>query len=178
MSGGSTLALLAARAETAPEEPWVFYRWGWGWRWRSWARVADHVHRCLVEIQEADLAPGSRIGFAGWDRPDDLAVGMAIRAAGHVAVIVRDGEPTPPADLAAWARVSEEGELFDLDEVGLIALGLGFKESSDRDRHGNEFRYWAPVWFELPDGSTGRTESSDVFLVTEPVDAQELRERE
>jgi len=58
---------------------------------------------------------------------------------------------------------SELGEIVTLQEVGLEAISLDYRESSRVDRHGNEFRYRSRSWW-----ANGETRSVwNVFLVAQ-----------
>jgi hypothetical protein len=62
--------------------------------------------------------------------------------------------------------ISEPGELFRLEDVGIEGISLEYATSRRRDAHGNEFRFRARV-FAAPHAHVGRF-AFDVFLTTVP----------
>lgn len=81
-----------------------------------------------------------------------------------------DGRITPAdrvwPELLLWLDldhdgVSEPAELSGLDEAGVVAIELDYRASHHRDRHGNQFRYSAEVWY----ASGARRPAVDVFLL-------------
>ncbi len=89
-NAATTLTALAERALSGGYEPWLFYRDGWDWRWRSWSRVADHVARSVAVLRGA-AAGTLRAGYDAHQHPDAIVAGLAIQAAGWVAVPVAGG---------------------------------------------------------------------------------------
>jgi hypothetical protein len=59
--------------------------------------------------------------------------------------------------------LSESGELSTLASRGILSIGLDYRESRWRDRHGNEFRYRAKI-FGTRSAELGRW-AFDVFLL-------------
>lgn len=55
--------------------------------------------------------------------------------------------------------ISEPNEMYALSNLGVWSIGLEYRESQHRDRHGNQFRYRAKV--------NGTRWAYDVFLVTQ-----------
>ncbi len=99
-------AILAALAEQIPEEPWLFHR-GWiSWEWRSFAQVADQVARGVQLLQasqqnphqdRSDRAQSRQVAFDSRCHPDQVAIDLAIQAAGLTSVAVG-----PDLLLPAW----------------------------------------------------------------------------
>ena len=88
-----------------------------------------------------------------------------------------DGDGTITAGDAVWPSlrlwrdvnhdgVSEPGELHALPALGVESFSLSYRESRQRDRHGNEFRYRAKV-YGANHRDLGRW-AYDVFLVPAP----------
>ncbi|HEX6738000.1 MAG TPA: hypothetical protein VF310_07015, partial [Vicinamibacteria bacterium] len=61
--------------------------------------------------------------------------------------------------------VSDAGELFTLRALGVAAVSVDYQVSAATDKHGNEFRYRAPVYGTQ--GSRVGPFAYDVFLVTD-----------
>jgi len=103
-------AALAAHAAAFPEDPWLFYRDRWDWQWRSWSQVADQVARAAAALRRAT---GPRIGFDARPGPDAVAVELAVRAVGLIAVPVAGADCAPddsaqaPPRWDGWAEVGE-----------------------------------------------------------------------
>ncbi len=104
--------MLARRARQAPHTPWIFYRDGWDWAWRSWARVADQVARGTEALGERWPGDKPSIGFDAGQFPDAVAAGLAIQAAGGLAVPIPGSDASAlegalAAGCAAWATTAE-----------------------------------------------------------------------
>lgn len=70
--------------------------------------------------------------------------------------------------LRLWVDANHDGisqpeELFTLQEKGIVAINLSYKEALKQDRYGNEFRYRAAIGSSNPQPVRV---SYDVFLVT------------
>ncbi len=104
----TVLGLLAERAATVPEEPWLFFRQGWDWRWRSYLQVADQVargaERLGTEGPRRHAERETRIACDGGQDPDAVAAGLAIEAAGYLALPIV-GEAAPEARCDAVVTV-------------------------------------------------------------------------
>ncbi len=144
----SAPAALGARARISPHDPWLFYRDGWDWRWRSWSRVADQVARGAEVLRREIPTPGARIAFVAAQDPDAVSAGLAIRAAGAVAIPVggtiedaaRHGcaalarvggasdaaEPIPCIELPAALSPLETTPRRALEDADSAPGGLGF----------------------------------------------------
>ena len=93
--------------------PWLFYRTGWHWAWRSWRRVADQVARGLATLNEAGVSAGDRLAFRARQDPDSVATGLAIQAAGAVAMPLEDSAPSlnnTTRLCTAWVATQSEDE--------------------------------------------------------------------
>jgi hypothetical protein len=71
-------------------------------------------------------------------------------------------------DLRLWLDrdhdgLSQAAELVGLAAAGVVAIELDYQASHRRDRHGNQFRYAARVWY----ASGARRLATDVFLLLE-----------
>ncbi len=118
---GTAIAALAERGRATPHEPWLFHRDGWDWRWRSWSRVADQVARGAAVLRDA-VAGGTRVGFRARQHPDAVAAGLAIQAAGRVAVPVPvDRHLAAEVGCGAWAEVGDEASA---EPGGLAGVAL------------------------------------------------------
>lgn len=72
--------------------------------------------------------------------------------------------------LGVWIDRDHDGryrdeELFSLEELGILSLSVQYRESTARDRHGNEFRFRSFAWIEGKQGYPRRISTSDVFLL-------------
>jgi hypothetical protein len=75
-------------------------------------------------------------------------------------------------DLCAWIDadhdgVSGPGELWSLEEVGVVGLDPQYVTQRRFDRHGNLFRYRSTAWREVPGAGSRVIQTYDVFLVEE-----------
>jgi hypothetical protein len=61
--------------------------------------------------------------------------------------------------------ISEENELYSLQQKGVTDIGLRYREVRRRDEHGNQLRFWAPVSREVRPMVTW---AIDVFFSTKP----------
>ncbi|MBW2037592.1 MAG: hypothetical protein JRI41_08970 [Deltaproteobacteria bacterium] len=72
-------------------------------------------------------------------------------------------------DLRLWIDENHDGfsqsdELYSLLDKGITEIDLNFLQSNKKDRHGNEFRYRAKVYY----GGNKQDFAYDVFLVVDP----------
>ncbi len=126
------LAVLARRAGLTPYEPWLFHRDGWDWRWLSWSRAADQVARGAAVLRDAGLrdavlrdavAGGSRVGYRTRQHPDAVACGLAIQAAGLIAVPIRGDRPEATRlGCGVWAEVEEAAGQVPAPTLDRVAL--------------------------------------------------------
>ncbi len=122
LASRTPLAILAERARATPHEPWLFHREGWDWRWRSWSRVADQVARSVAVLRDA-VAGGSSVGYEARQHPDAIACGLAIRAAGLIAMPLRgDRRAASRPGCDAWAEVEGAPEEEIAPDPERIAL--------------------------------------------------------
>jgi hypothetical protein len=77
------------------------------------------------------------------------------------------------ADLRLWVDInhdgiSEPGELFKLNDLGIFSISLRYRESDRTDEYGNRFRYRAKinVMNQQEDASQAGPVAYDVFLTT------------
>lgn len=75
-------SLLAERAATHSEEPWLFFRHDLHWRWLSWGQVADQVARGAAVLAGADGLGDRPLAFACDPPVAAVAVDLALAAAG------------------------------------------------------------------------------------------------
>ncbi len=61
---------------------------------------------------------------------------------------------------------SEADELQSLDDAGIVAIGLEFREWRGRDRIGNRFPFIGVAW-KLENGRLKRLLTTDVFFVVD-----------
>lgn len=101
---------LARRAAETPEEPWLFFQRGWDWRWRSYLQVADQAARGAALLHRRPELLAEPLEAACGQDPDAIAVGLAIEAAGGVAV-------PRAADVTAQPRVVRPAAGGDLLEL-------------------------------------------------------------
>lgn len=83
--------------------------------------------------------------------------------------------PADPAfgSLRIWTDrnhdgISQPGELKSLDEVGIRRVGLDYRRSHRRDRHGNELRFLGRAWKMGRNGNERPVLTWDVFFVLVP----------
>jgi hypothetical protein len=64
--------------------------------------------------------------------------------------------------------ISEPGELFKLNDLGIFSISLRYRESDRTDEYGNRFRYRAKinVMNQQEDASQAGPVAYDVFLTT------------
>ncbi len=72
-------------------------------------------------------------------------------------------------DLCLWLDrnhngYSESDELQSLDDAGIVAIGLEFREWRGKDQFGNRFPFIGLAW-KLKDGRLKRVFTTDVFFV-------------
>lgn len=140
--GPTTLpAMLAARAASAPEEPWLFYHLGWDWHWLSWSQSAHQVAAGARELRRSGTAGRDLVAFAARFEPDAIASALAILAAGAVAVH-DDSEtgavdvPPAPSRLDRWTPDLEAlgGDRRPDDLVFGARTGTDLRAAVDRWR--------------------------------------------
>jgi len=105
-------AALFRHAAAGREEPWLFRAEGWDWRWHSWGEVAGWVSAWSERL--STLPAGSRAAFSYVSRPAEVALDLAIQAAGLVPVPasgVREG-----GGARFWVEI--EGEELRVAELG------------------------------------------------------------
>jgi acyl-CoA synthetase (AMP-forming)/AMP-acid ligase II len=124
MSAPSNLpAALFHHAAAGREEPWLFRAEGWDWRWHSWGEVAGWVSAWAERL--SGLPAGSRAAFSYAPHPRDVALDLALQAAGLVPVPVsvpmnggREG-----CGARFWVEIAgEELRVTELSPAGSAAL--------------------------------------------------------
>ena len=110
--------------------------------------------------QPASDAPHGFLALAEYDKAEQGGNGDGVIDAGDAV----------NASLRLWQDtnhngVSEPDELNALSALSIKSLSLDYKEVRRKDRHGNDFRYQAPV--TGADNRITRRLAYDVFLVKE-----------
>jgi hypothetical protein len=122
---------LFRHAAAHAEEPWLFRAEGWDWRWHSWGEIAGRVKAEMASL--ADRAAGSRIAFPFEARPEAIVLDLAIQAAGHGVVLLRDGEAVEltAADLVAMAE-GIEAQIAPSGSREIVVLSGPFEIPEER----------------------------------------------
>lgn len=104
LDAASLPAMLACRASTAAEEPWLFCRGRISWIWRSFRQVADQVARGSEALDCLPSSPDGLAAFDGQGLPDQVAIDLALQSCGCSALAVSGERPLAslPATPHLW----------------------------------------------------------------------------
>jgi len=112
-------ALLAARAESCPQDPWLFQVELLEWRWRSWVRIAEQAAGAAAAL--AHLPAGTRVGLDGRPGADAVTLDLAVQAADLVSMPLCGENPRERAREAGCAAWLEAGS-SPVEEMALEGL--------------------------------------------------------
>jgi len=81
-----------------------------------------------------------------------------------------DGRDVIFGSLRVWVDVdhngrADAGELFTLEDLNIVRIGLDYRESRRHDVHGNLLRYWGHAILRDERGRDKRVDTCDVFFI-------------